>query len=339
MKKAVQSKLKWYVAGAVLPFAFLFLFIFFGMAGGSSDETTTVASEVLPAEVEQYRDEVERYCKEFGIPEYVDTLLAIMAVESGGKGKDVFQSSESLGLPPNSLDTDASIKQGCKYFSELIAGIKKQGCDDKTAIQSYNFGGGFTSYVASHGKKYTPELAESFAKEKSGGVKVDYSNPVATEKGNWRYKYGNMYYVQLVQQFLLTGTGQWVMPIDGTPSITSDWGDRTDPITGEKSHHNGIDFAGVGGVTPIKAVDSGTVIYAQFNDGGFGNCVVIDHGYIQSLYGHMSSITVKKGQQVKQGQQVGVMGSTGRSTGVHLHLQAEKSLFTDDVDPKQYLGK
>ena len=67
--------------------------------------------------------------------------------------------------------------------------------------QSYNYGGGFLDYVAGHGKKYTFELAESFAREKSGGKKVTYTNPVAVEKnGGWRYSYGNMFYVLLVSQ-------------------------------------------------------------------------------------------------------------------------------------------
>ena len=130
-------------------------------------------------------------------------LLAIIQVESGGTLEDVMQSSESLGLPPNSLSTEESIKQGCKYFSELLAAAETKGCDLNSVIQSYNYGGGFLDYVAGHGKKYTFELAESFARDKSGGKKVTYTNPVAVEKnGGWRYSYGNMFYVLLVSQYL-----------------------------------------------------------------------------------------------------------------------------------------
>ena len=75
--------------------------------------------------------------------------------------------------------------------------------DLNSAIQSYNYGGGFLDYVAGRGKKYTFELAESFAREKSSGKKVTYTNPVAVEKnGGWRYSYGNMFYVLLVSQYL-----------------------------------------------------------------------------------------------------------------------------------------
>ena len=104
-------------------------------------------------------------------------------VESGGTAEDVMQSSESLGLPPNSLDTESSIKQGCKYFASLLSSCKNQGIDDlNVAIQSYNYGGGYVGYVAGKGKKHTFNLAESFAREKSGGKKVTYANPIAVAK-------------------------------------------------------------------------------------------------------------------------------------------------------------
>lgn len=77
------------------------------------------------------------------------------------------------------------------------------GSDINTVVQSYNYGGGFVDYVASHGKKYTFELAVGFAREKSSGVKVTYKNEISIkENGGWRYKYGNMFYVRLVAQYL-----------------------------------------------------------------------------------------------------------------------------------------
>lgn len=180
-----------------------FVLLFFGEdedgVGTSDVGGLTVSSEVLA-----HKSTVEKYCKEYGIEEYIHYILAIMQVESGGKGQDVMQSSESLGLPPNSLSTDESIKQGCKYFSELLKQAEGKGCDVNSVIQSYNYGGGFIDYVSMHGKKYTYELAESFSKEKSGGVKVDYPNPIAIPiNGGWRYNYGNQFYVALVSQYLL----------------------------------------------------------------------------------------------------------------------------------------
>jgi hypothetical protein len=154
-------------------------------------------------EVLKHKPMVVKYCKEYGIEEYVNYILAIMQVESGGTAEDVMQSSESLGLPPNSLSTEESIKQGCKYFSELLASAESLGCDIDSVIQSYNYGGGFLNYVAKNGKKYTFELAESFSRDKAGGKKVDYPNPIAIPiNGGWRYNYGNMFYVMLVKQYL-----------------------------------------------------------------------------------------------------------------------------------------
>lgn len=166
-----------------------------GQFGGA-----TVSKEVLA-----HKSMVEKYAKKYGVSEYVNVLLAIIQVESGGTAKDVMQSSESLGLPPNSLDTESSIKQGVKYFSELLAGSKRLDVDFDCVIQSYNYGGGFLDYVAGRSKKYSFELAQSFAKERSGGTKVSYSNPIAISvNGGWRYNYGNMFYVALIKQYLVT---------------------------------------------------------------------------------------------------------------------------------------
>ena len=160
----------------------------------------SVSDEVLA-----HRSMVEKYAAEYGIEDYVNVLLAIMQVESGGTGVDVMQSSESLGLPPNTLSTEESIKQGCKYFSELLDTATVKGCDMNAVIQSYNYGGGFLNYVADRGGTYSFEMAEGFALDKSGGSKVTYSNIIAVEKnGGWRYGYGNMFYVLLVSQFLTT---------------------------------------------------------------------------------------------------------------------------------------
>jgi len=201
-------KLKYFAIFAVvfsLFFGMLFMFVI--MFGDSDDTNNRVRLEVgganFPEEVLRHRPMVEQYCLEFGITEYINYILAIMTVESGGTMVDVMQSSESLGLPPNTLGTEESIKQGVKYFSELLASAETLGCDINTAVQSYNFGGGFLNFVANNGKNYTYELAESFARDKAGGVKVNYSNPIAVSKnGGWRYRYGNQFYVLLVLQYL-----------------------------------------------------------------------------------------------------------------------------------------
>ncbi len=200
--------------GSLFPILFS-LVLFFGVliSADSDDENSNFSSGItgmnLSAEVLKHQPMVEKYAREYGISEYVNVLLAIIQVESGGTAEDVMQSSESLGLPPNSLDTESSIKQGCKYFASLLSSCKNQGIDDlNVAIQSYNYGGGYVGYVAGKGKKHTFNLAESFAREKSGGKKVTYTNPIAVAKnGGWRYGYGNMFYVELVNQYLTVPHG------------------------------------------------------------------------------------------------------------------------------------
>ncbi|MFR5557391.1 MAG: lysozyme family protein [Coprococcus sp.] len=197
------------IIGSLFPILFSMV-LFFGVliSADSDDENSNFSSGItgmnLSAEVLKHQPMVEKYAREYGISEYVNVLLAIIQVESGGTAEDVMQSSESLGLPPNSLDTESSIKQGCKYFASLLSSCKNQGIDDlNVAIQSYNYGGGYVGYVAGNGKKHTFNLAENFAREKSGGKKVTYTNPIAVAKnGGWRYGYGNMFYVELVNQYL-----------------------------------------------------------------------------------------------------------------------------------------
>ncbi|WP_343082888.1 lysozyme family protein [Blautia producta] len=195
------------IFGSVFLFLFSFLLFFGIMIGGEDDDGgsysgSTVGANLSP-EVLKHQAAVEKYAREYGISEYVPYLLAIMQVESGGTAVDVMQSSESLGLPPNTLGTEESIKQGCKYFSELLKSAGGKGCDIHSVVQSYNYGGGYLDYVAKNGKKHTYPLAENFSRERSGGVKVTYTNPVAVRKnGGWRYNYGNQFYVELVSQYL-----------------------------------------------------------------------------------------------------------------------------------------
>ena len=119
-----------------------------------------------------------------------------------------------------------------------------------------------------------------------------------------------------------TGTLQWPLPVAGT--ITSQFGHRVDPITGEVSSHTGTDIACAEG-TPILAAADGTVTVANGLDnwgGSYGYYIQIDHGGgLETLYAHCSSICVTTGQQVQAGQVIGYVGHTGRVTGNHLHLE------------------
>ena len=119
-----------------------------------------------------------------------------------------------------------------------------------------------------------------------------------------------------------TGTLQWPLPVAGT--ITSQFGHRVDPITGEVSSHTGTDIACAEG-TPILAAADGTITVANGLDswdGSYGYYIQIDHGGgLETLYAHCSSICVTTGQQVQSGEVIGYVGHTGRATGNHLHLE------------------
>lgn len=102
--------------------------------------------------------------------------------------------------------------------------------------------------------------------------------------------------------------------------VTSDFGHRLDPYTAERVMHEGLDIAVPYG-TPVEAPADGTVVFAS-TAGGYGNVLVIDHGYgIKTRFGHLSQILVKAGQKVHRGDKVALSGNTGRSTGPHVHYE------------------
>jgi murein DD-endopeptidase MepM/ murein hydrolase activator NlpD len=124
-------------------------------------------------------------------------------------------------------------------------------------------------------------------------------------------------------------------PIAGEGEIMSGFGVRIDPFLSRPAMHTGLDFrANVG--DPILVTANGTVTTAGWT-GGYGKMVEVDHGNgFSTRYGHMSEIDVKVGQQVKLGQSLGKVGTTGRSTGPHLHY--ETRIDGEAVDPQRFLG-
>jgi murein DD-endopeptidase MepM/ murein hydrolase activator NlpD len=110
-------------------------------------------------------------------------------------------------------------------------------------------------------------------------------------------------------------------PVRAAVTFSSGFGVRSDPFEHGAGFHPGIDLAGPYG-TPIYATADGTVTRAGWNSGGYGNMVELDHGRgISTRYGHMSAVLVHVGDHVTRGEEIGRMGSTGRSTGNHLHYE------------------
>lgn len=126
--------------------------------------------------------------------------------------------------------------------------------------------------------------------------------------------------------------------------IASGFGYRIDPVYKTTKMHEGLDFAAPQG-TPIYATADGTITTAGSTGNGYGNHVIINHGYgYETLYGHMVRVKVKNGEPVKRGQVIGWVGSTGKSTGPHLHYEVHKNgtkidpiyFFYNDLSPEQF---
>lgn len=306
---------------------------------GSSLLTGTAA---VSADVERYSDKIMKYAKQYGIEEYVAVIKCVMMAESGGRGTDVMQCSEcpyntKYSNKPNSIkDVDYSIEIGIKYFAECL---KQAGCtspSDMTrislALQGYNYGNGYIEWALKKYGGYSQANAQEF------------SNMMKAKLG-WG-SYGNPGYVSAVLKFYLdtstTGTGGagWGSPFPGKnwkDAVTSEYGYRVDPVTGAKgAFHGGIDIGYPSG-TVISAVKEGTVVAANYYTSGYGYHVIIDHGGgYKTLYGHCSSLLVSVGTKVTKGQAIAKVGSTGKSTGPHLHLNVYVNGET--VNPRNYIN-
>ena len=135
----------------------------------------------------------------------------------------------------------------------------------------------------------------------------------------------------------------FICPLKSYSRISSEYGWRKNPVTGVNKLHAGTDFAAPGG-TPIYAAASGYVQVAGWSSGGYGNYVIIYHGKMSdgnqysTLYGHMRSVATSAGKYVQQGEIIGYVGSTGNSTGNHLHLEVWKGgSKANAVNPRGYI--
>lgn len=150
------------------------------------------------------------------------------------------------------------------------------------------------------------------------------------QPGKW-----SMQLPQNIAAIDLNSVSSFVLPITGAV-ISSGFGWRVHPVTGEKRMHKGVDFAAPTG-TPIFAAADGVVTDAGWTNGGYGNIVELRHsdGSV-TLYAHTSRVYVSKGQVVNRGQAIAEVGTTGRSTGPHLHFEVQPD-GKNAVDPMDYL--
>lgn len=168
---------------------------------------------------------------------------------------------------------------------------------------------------------------EELRMENAGGISADFDIVLINE-------FADFYQKQLLGLEETLNSAPIGKPSDG--NMTSGFGYRRNPFTGRNSEfHSGIDFKGQVGDS-VKTTGSGIVTFAGYK-GGYGQCVIIEHEKnLQTLYAHLWQINVKTGDHVNSGQLIGLMGSSGRSTGPHLHYEIIN--HGKRIDPKKYVS-
>ena len=313
--------------GGWIAITVIFCCVIFGAAfyffGDESSQSYTPVSE----EVEAYTPVIQKYANDYGIGEYTDLIKAVMMQESGGRGKDPMQSSEcgfnkKYHNKPNAIkDPEYSIQCGVQMLASVLKSAKCSSPVDmdriRLALQGYNFGSGYITWAFDKYGGYSKANAIEYSKlqAKKAGTS-SYGDTEYVEHVLRYYPYGNYSY-----DVIFTRPGKLGLPIKGMTknNISSHFGPRSSPGGIGSSNHQGLDIAFPTG-TKVLACESGKVTNAGWYS-GYGLCVIIDHGKgVQTIYAHLSKVNAKKGQVVVRGQYIGNVGSTGNSTGPHLHL-------------------
>lgn len=331
MKKKLFKKILFSVIGGSLAIGFFSLIVICSIIAGiggataskkNEDEAAASTAMPLSAEVEAYRSYVETSTQKYGIPDYVDLILADMMQESHGAGTDVMQCSacgyNTLYRGGTILDPYYSIDCGVQYMRDGLVAASASGADDipkiSIALQGYNFGLAYVTWALNRGG-YSHDNA------------VEYSN-MQKQRLGWS-SYGDVDYVQHVLRYYKSGIiAEGVVIFDSGYAfpVLSDW-KISQEYKGEA--HTGIDIAAPEG-TIVVAAEDGTVTMAQQWDGqtktgmqSYGNCIDITGTNTQNItrYAHLKNMVVKEGQQVKQGQIIGYVGNTGNSFGNHCHFE------------------
>ena len=331
----------------------IFLFVLIGTVAvfeeGSATDLPTLGGVNLPSEVLVWESEMREWVLYYELDErWVWILLVMMYVESRGLMSDLMQSSESAGLPPNTLQYEESIAQAVRYLKRIIERAESLdlGDDQKAIIQSYNFGIAYLNWLSINGFNHNVDVAALYSRTvvapslgNHDGVTYPYENEVSLANGR-PYLFlngGNFHYAYLVIHILNRSAVGGVeiregvvLPLDPPFVITSVYGMRWGRM------HEGIDLTGGFGV-PVRSVMDGTVIYVvnRFgsNDGflghpsPFGNVVFVEHeDNVMTIYAHLhQDVRVRVGDVVMAGQIIGFEGNSGHSTGSHLHFEWHES--------------
>ncbi|HVM32307.1 MAG TPA: M23 family metallopeptidase [bacterium] len=199
---------------------------------------------------------------------------------------------------------------------------------DRKTVLEYNGMGGPTEQDSSRFSKLLEEKNEQLLTKVQADLKQTNQDASQQEASFQQISF----YLDKQRSILAATPDIW--PVKGW--VTSGFGKRMNPLTGEPGRHMGVDIANEVN-TPIHATADGLVTYAGW-ESGYGRVVVIEHGYgFSTRYGHCNRVEVKVGDEVKRGQVIGYMGSTGMSTGSHCHYEVR--IHGVPVDPMPYLPK
>lgn len=328
MKKKTKLKLFLWISPALIVVFFFFTLISV-MTGGVAPTSNNVGDvstliqftydrEKVQAFLDRYpylKDKLadfEQVAKKYSIDPIL--MIAIIIQETGG-------SSEALTVH-NNPSGQMIPGGGLMHFESLLEGLEMTGKTLNNLINERQL-----DTIEKLGAVYCPVGATNDPM----GLNVHW---VPNIKG-FVEQMGGMSFIS----FPSVGDGTFIVPVKN-PVITSEFSDRINPVTGQAESHKGLDFGQPTG-SEIAAIQGGMVVYAAYDGAGFqgyGKAVMIQHSEsLYTLYGHMSEISVTTGQQVTQGQVIGLVGSTGQSSGPHLHLEVRHSQFGNQVNPRPLL--
>ena len=287
------------------------------------------------AQILEKEDEITRIQGEIDIQDekFKETLRA-MDENSTVSYIDLIFSSKNLSELLINIETINEITEHDMSIIDEMTRLKTEVEDKKKEIED---------------KKAEQEEARSIASDKQGVLqtklkeKEDLAKAIEQDIEKYTKVYeearrqeeslkGSLNYSAPTSEYL--GSGQFCWPAPSYTRVSSPYGWRNHPIFKTRKFHTGVDLAAPGG-SNILAAESGKVISAGWN-GGYGNCLVVDHGGgISTLYAHASALLVSKGAQVTKGQVIAKVGTTGNSTGNHLHF--EVLINGKTTDPMGYI--
>ena len=216
--------------------------------------------------------------------------------------------------PEEQAKQKAELKKACQMFEAQFLKILWKEMRNTVQLTGLNHGG-FGEEI------FTDLLDQAVSDESAKNGSMGIADMLERQLSRDGYAYPGAKIGQSLSGASDSSTLQ--MPVEGA-ILTSSYGARQHPVTGEDQEHTGVDLAAPAG-TPVLAAAAGRVEFAG-EKGGYGNLVIITHADgSQTYYGHLDEIAVKEGQLVSTGQKVATVGSTGVSTGPHLHFETRNA--------------